>query len=74
MLNPSTKPLPVRWSKEKGFYAENLFVVECEDAGDLEGVLDEGNHCSIYIVSVCIYVSICMYDFTFLGYVIGITP
>lgn len=44
MLNPSTKPLPVRWSKEKGFYAENLFVVECEDAGDLEGVLDEGNH------------------------------
>lgn len=44
LLNPSTKPLPVRWSKEKGFYAENLFVVECEDAGDLEGVLDEGNH------------------------------
>lgn len=43
LLNPSTKPLPVRWSKEKGFYAENLFVVECEDAGDLEGVLDEGN-------------------------------
>ncbi|GBN68491.1 hypothetical protein AVEN_144774-1 [Araneus ventricosus] len=42
LLNPSTKPLPVRWSKEKGFYAENLFVVECEDAGDLEGVLDEG--------------------------------
>ncbi|GIX80773.1 kinesin-like protein KIF12 [Caerostris darwini] len=42
LLNPSTKPLPVRWSKEKGFYAENLFIVECEDAGDLEGVLDEG--------------------------------
>ncbi|KAG8184714.1 hypothetical protein JTE90_013100 [Oedothorax gibbosus] len=42
LLNPSTKPLPVRWSKEKGFYPENLFVVECEDAGDLEGVLDEG--------------------------------
>lgn len=36
--------MPVRWSKEKGFYAENLFVVECEDAGDLEGVLDEGKH------------------------------
>ncbi|KAF8767947.1 Kinesin-like protein KIF12 like protein [Argiope bruennichi] len=42
LLNPSTKPLAVRWSKEKGFYAENLFSVECEDAGDLEGVLDEG--------------------------------
>ncbi|XP_023215681.1 kinesin-like protein KIF12 isoform X2 [Centruroides sculpturatus] len=42
LLNPSAKGLTVRWSKERGFYAENLFVVECEDAGDLEGVLEEG--------------------------------
>ena len=32
----------VRWSKDRGFYAENLFKVECEDLGDLEGVLEEG--------------------------------
>ncbi|XP_064460241.1 kinesin-like protein KIF12 [Ornithodoros turicata] len=42
LLNPSPKALPVRWSKDKGFYAENLFVVECEDLGDLDGVLEEG--------------------------------
>ncbi|XP_067136206.1 kinesin-like protein KIF12 [Centruroides vittatus] len=42
LLNPSDKALSVRWSKERGFYAENLFVVECEDLGDLEGVLEEG--------------------------------
>ncbi|XP_077508252.1 kinesin-like protein KIF12 [Amblyomma americanum] len=42
LLNPSHKTLPVRWSKDKGFYAENLFVVECEDLGDLDGVLQEG--------------------------------
>jgi hypothetical protein len=32
----------VRWAKDRGFYAENLFKVECEDIGDLEGVLEEG--------------------------------
>ncbi|XP_022248090.1 kinesin-like protein KIF12, partial [Limulus polyphemus] len=42
LLNPSPKHLPVRWSKDKGFYAENLFAVECEDEGDLQGVLEEG--------------------------------
>lgn len=42
LLNPSQRTLPVRWSKDKGFYAENLFVVECEDLGDLDGVLQEG--------------------------------
>ncbi|XP_015784354.1 kinesin-like protein KIF12 isoform X2 [Tetranychus urticae] len=42
LLNPSTKSLNVRWSKDRGFYAENLFKVECEDIGDLEGVLEEG--------------------------------
>ncbi|XP_075678771.1 uncharacterized protein LOC113789082 isoform X2 [Dermatophagoides pteronyssinus] len=42
LLNPTTRPLMVRWSKDRGFYAENLFKVECEDLGDLEGVLEEG--------------------------------
>ena len=42
LLNPSPKSLNVRWSKDRGFYAENLFKVECEDIGDLEGVLEEG--------------------------------
>lgn len=42
LLNPSPRCLNVRWSKDKGFYAENLFKVECEDIGDLEGVLEEG--------------------------------
>ncbi|CAG2106305.1 unnamed protein product [Medioppia subpectinata] len=41
LLNPSPKSLNVRWAKERGFYAENLFKVECEDIGDLEGVLEE---------------------------------
>ncbi|XP_076367359.1 kinesin-like protein KIF12 isoform X2 [Tachypleus tridentatus] len=42
LLNPSTKHLAIRWSKVKGFYAENLFAVECEDEGDLQGVVEEG--------------------------------
>ncbi|KAI1305984.1 Kinesin-like protein KIF12 [Halotydeus destructor] len=42
LLNPSTRSLSVRWSKDRGFYAENLFKVECEDIQDLEGVLEEG--------------------------------
>lgn len=42
LLNPAPKSLQVRWSKDRGFYAENLFKVECEDLNDLEGVLKEG--------------------------------
>ena len=42
LLNPSPRCLNVRWAKDRGFYAENLFKVECEDIGDLEGVLEEG--------------------------------
>ena len=42
LLNPTPKSLQVRWNKERGFYAENLFKVECEDLSDLEGVLREG--------------------------------
>lgn len=42
LLNPSGRALNVRWNKIRGFYAENLFKVECEDTGDLQGVLEEG--------------------------------
>ncbi|XP_072164401.1 uncharacterized protein [Diadema setosum] len=34
--------LQVRWSKDKGFYVENLFVVECEILDDMLAVLEEG--------------------------------
>lgn len=47
LLNPSGRSLQVRWNKNRGFYAENLFKVECEDAGDLQGVLEEGSSDSI---------------------------
>ncbi|XP_021373161.1 kinesin-like protein KIF12 isoform X3 [Mizuhopecten yessoensis] len=34
--------LQVRWSKNRGFYVENLFVVECETVDDMMAVLEEG--------------------------------
>ena len=42
LLNPSSTSLPMRWSSTKGFYVENLFVVECEVADDMSAVLEEG--------------------------------
>ncbi|XP_026725154.1 kinesin-like protein KIF12 [Trichoplusia ni] len=45
LLNPGSarKPLQVRWSKEsRGFYVENLFMVDCEQLDDLFAVLEEG--------------------------------
>ncbi|KAK3083515.1 hypothetical protein FSP39_024535, partial [Pinctada imbricata] len=43
LLNPNQKKyLQVRWSKNKGFYVENLFVAECETVDDLMAVLEEG--------------------------------
>eukprot|EP00105_Crassostrea_gigas_P039369 XP_019923517.1 PREDICTED: kinesin-like protein KIF12 isoform X5 [Crassostrea gigas] len=43
LLNPNQKRyLQVRWSKNKGFYVENLFVAECESVDDLMAVLEEG--------------------------------
>ncbi|XP_061189887.1 kinesin-like protein KIF12 isoform X3 [Saccostrea echinata] len=43
LLNPNQKRyLMVRWSKNKGFYVENLFVAECECVDDLMAVLEEG--------------------------------
>ncbi|KAG5673283.1 hypothetical protein PVAND_003343 [Polypedilum vanderplanki] len=46
LLNPGAarkKPLAVRWSKKlRGFYVENLFLVDCEELDDLLAVLEEG--------------------------------
>ncbi|XP_033747893.1 kinesin-like protein KIF12 isoform X3 [Pecten maximus] len=43
LLNPvRRRNLQVRWSKNKGFYVENLFVVECETVDDMMAVLEEG--------------------------------
>lgn len=42
LLNPSSTSLPVRFGTEKGFYVENLFVVECEVLDDCLAVLEEG--------------------------------
>ncbi|KAJ3079354.1 Kinesin- protein 12 [Quaeritorhiza haematococci] len=42
LLNPSSTSLAVRWSPDRGFYVENLFVVECEVLDDCLAVLEEG--------------------------------
>ncbi|GFS13444.1 kinesin-like protein [Elysia marginata] len=43
LLNPNQRRyLSVRWNKNKGFYVENLFTVECETIDDLMAVLEEG--------------------------------
>ena len=41
----NTKPLQVRWSKkQRGFFVENLFSIECYELDDLLAVLEEGIH------------------------------
>ncbi|KAJ3193165.1 Kinesin- protein 12 [Irineochytrium annulatum] len=42
LLNPGGEPLPIRWSAERGFYVENLSVVECVVLDDCMAVLEEG--------------------------------
>ncbi|XP_058963895.2 kinesin-like protein KIF12 isoform X2 [Pocillopora verrucosa] len=44
LLNPSSArdSLPVRWARDRGFYVENLFFVECDTVDDLSAVLEEG--------------------------------
>ncbi|KAK6190599.1 hypothetical protein SNE40_002429 [Patella caerulea] len=50
LLNPAHKRyLSVRWSKNKGFYVENLFTIECNSMDDLSAVLEEGElKCCIF--------------------------
>lgn len=47
--------LQVRWSKNKGFYVENLFVVECETEDDLNAVLEEGRSIIISLKACCVF-------------------
>ncbi|KAJ3268125.1 Kinesin- protein 12, partial [Blyttiomyces sp. JEL0837] len=42
LLNPGSASLAVRWSADRGFYVDNLFVVECEVLEDCLAVLEEG--------------------------------
>ena len=42
LLNVTNKSLPIRWHAQKGFFVENLFVVECDDVRDLMAVYEEG--------------------------------
>eukprot|EP00158_Paraphelidium_tribonemae_P006245 Partr_v1_DN27744_c0_g1_i2_m67490 putative Kinesin family member len=42
LLNPTNTSLPIRFHAEKGFYVENMFVVECEVLDDCMAVLEEG--------------------------------
>ena len=42
LLNPRDAALAVRYKEGKGFYVENLFVVQCETLEDVLAVLSEG--------------------------------
>ncbi|TPX35776.1 hypothetical protein SmJEL517_g01872 [Synchytrium microbalum] len=42
LLNRRGTGLNVRWDQERGFFVENLFVVECEVLDDCLAVLEEG--------------------------------
>ncbi len=70
LLNPNNnRPLTVRWSKNRGFYVENLFTIECETVDDLMAVLDEGQFllsflahfieptCEYFIITFCLSVT-----------------
>ncbi|KAL3857943.1 hypothetical protein ACJMK2_012568 [Sinanodonta woodiana] len=45
--------LAVRWSKNRGFYVENLFVVECGTLDDIMAVLDEEQKKHEYVKFIC---------------------
>ena len=51
--------LQVRWSKNKGFYVENLFVVECESDDDLMAVLEEGRSNASVTIDTMSFTLIC---------------
>eukprot|EP00842_Homolaphlyctis_polyrhiza_P006062 jgi/Hompol1/6457/HPOL_004986-RA len=42
LLNPQNAALQVRWSVDRGFYVENLFIVDCDVLDDSLAVLEEG--------------------------------
>ncbi|RKP00790.1 hypothetical protein CXG81DRAFT_4144, partial [Caulochytrium protostelioides] len=42
LLNPSSGPLPIRWSSSAGFYVENQIKMDCDALEDCHHVLNEG--------------------------------
>ncbi|KAJ3127283.1 Kinesin- protein 12 [Nowakowskiella sp. JEL0407] len=42
LLSSQNSSLSIRWTAEKGFYVENLLVLECENLDDCLVVLEEG--------------------------------
>ena len=44
LLNPKGGCLAVRWTAERGFFVENLLVIDCEVLDDCLAVLEEGLH------------------------------
>ncbi|KAJ3311269.1 Kinesin- protein 12 [Boothiomyces sp. JEL0838] len=42
LLNPQDYGLPVRWTAERGFFVERLFIVDCDNLDDSLAVLEEG--------------------------------
>jgi hypothetical protein len=43
LLNPQNSGLPVRWSAERGFFVEHLYIVDCDSLDDCLAVLEEGD-------------------------------
>ncbi len=42
LLNPKGPSLPIRWTAEKGFFVENLYVIDCDVLDDCLAILEEG--------------------------------
>ncbi|KAJ3282669.1 Kinesin- protein 12, partial [Borealophlyctis nickersoniae] len=42
LLNPTSVPLAIRWTADKGFFVENLHIVDCHSPADCFAVLEEG--------------------------------
>jgi hypothetical protein len=42
LLNPKNESLPIRWTQERGFFVEGLFVVHCSTLEDALVVLEQG--------------------------------
>lgn len=51
LLNRRGTELNVRWDQERGFFVENLFIVECEVLDDCLAVLEEGELSRIFLLS-----------------------
>jgi kinesin family member 12 len=43
LLNPQNSGLPVRWTVDRGFFVEKLYIVDCDSLDDCLAVLEEGD-------------------------------